>query len=231
MLKGEKEMKKILSIFMSTIMIALTITQFSIFASAKEQFTYIKDDGTEINYYLDENGMPYNYRNGEKIYLIIPIEGCIITEEELIKELNEKLEDVKSSQNQITRAAPTNYYSLRQNDASVTSNVYTKAMNLAQGNGVTTYLYKHSSHPVARVRTANLTKPSALASKKVTITLYAYVESSSVWVKSTLTGIDATAAVGKGFELTTDNNYFFVQVTQYKDAVSFNINVWTTLYW
>ena len=146
MLKGEKEMKKFLSIFMSTIIIALTITQFSIFASAKEQFTYIKDDGTEINYYLDENGMPYNYRNGEKIYLIIPIEGCIITEEELIKELNEKLEDVKSSQNQITRAAPTNYYSLRQYDASVTSNVYTKAMNLAQGNGVTTYLYKHSSH-------------------------------------------------------------------------------------
>lgn len=224
-------MKKILSIFMSTIMIVLTITQFSIFASAKEQYTYIKDDGTKIEYFLDENGMPYNYRNGEKIYLLIPIEGCIITDEALIKELNEKLEDVKNSQNQITRAAPTNYYSLRQKDPSVASNVYVKAMNLAQGNGVTTYLYKHSSHPVARVRTADLTKPNVLASKKVTITLHAYVESSGVWVKSTLTGVDATAAVGKGFELTTDNNYFIVQVTQYKDAVSFNINVWTTLFW
>ncbi len=224
-------MKKILSIFMSTIMIVLTITQFSIFASAKEQYTYIKDDGTKIEYFLDENGMPYNYRNGEKIYLLIPIEGCIITDEALIKELNEKLEDVKNSQNQITRAAPTNYYSLRQKDPSVASNVYVKAMNLAQGNGVTTYLYKHSSHPVARVRTADLTKPNIFASKKVTITLHAYVESSGVWVKSTLTGVDATDAVGKGFELTTDNNYFIVQVTQYKDAVSFNINVWTTLFW
>ena len=224
-------MKKILSIFMSTIMIVLTITQFSIFASAKEQYTYIKDDGTKIEYFLDENGMPYNYRNGEKIYLLIPIEGCIITDEALIKELNEKLEDVKNSQNQITRAAPTNYYSLRQKDPSVASNVYVKAMNLAQGNGVTTYLYKHSSHPVTRVRTADLTKPNIFASKKVTITLHAYVESSGVWVKSTLTGVDATDAVGKGFELTTDNNYFIVQVTQYKDAVSFNINVWTTLFW
>ena len=221
-------MKKILSIFLSTIMIVLTINQFSVFASATEQYTYINDDGTEIQYYLDDNDMPYNYKNGEKIYLLIPVGSCVVTDEVLIKELNDKLADVKNSQ--ITRAAPTNYYSLRQYSVDVNSNVYTKAMDLNTADATTTYLYKYPQHPMIRVRTADLKKPNIFSSKKVTITVYAYVDSTGVWLKSTQTGVNATGALCQGFEVTTIHNYFFVQVTQYNDLVSFTINVWTSLY-
>ena len=221
-------MKKILSIFLSTIMIVLTINQFSVSASTTEQYTYINDDGTEIQYYLDDNDMPYNYKNGEKIYLLIPVGSCVVTDEVLIKELNDKLADVKNSQ--ITRAAPTNYYSLRQYSVDVNSNVYTKAMDLNTADATTTYLYKYPQHPIIRVRTADLKKPNIFSSKKVTITVYSYVDSTGVWLKSTQTGVNATGTLGQGFKVTTIHNYFFVQVTQSNDLVSFTINVWTSLY-
>ena len=58
-------MKKILSIFLSTIMIVLTINQFSVFASATEQYTYINDDGTEIQRQGDDSGTE-NFRHDQR---------------------------------------------------------------------------------------------------------------------------------------------------------------------
>lgn len=224
-------MKKAVSIVLTILTILLTVSPCAFAIEAGEQYTFINADNSVIYYYLDENEMPYNYQNGEKIYLLIPIESCIITDEAKLQQLNTDLSTIYAEQQSVMgmRSAPTSYYSLMQNVESQDSNVYTQYITLENGGNDTAYLRKYAQHSFANIQTADLGKPNLLSSKKVNITVTAYIDYQNQWVSTTLTGVDATEFPGERFQFVTVTNYFQVRIEEYQNPVWFTLKVWTTL--
>lgn len=227
-----KKMKKAVSIVFTILTILLTVSPCAFAIESGEQYTFVNADNSIIYYYLDENEMPYNYQNGEKIYLLIPIESCIITDEAKLQQLNADLSAIHAEQQSVTgrRSAPTSYYSLMQNSVSVNSNVYTQYMTLENGGNRTAYLKKYTAHSYMRIKTAELGKPNALSSKKVNLTITSYLEAYDQWVEVVVKGIDLTSSLGEGFNMTSGVNYFYAQIDKYANPVWFTLNIWTSPY-
>lgn len=224
-------MKRVISVCLAAIAIMLAASPLAYAADLGPKYTFICADNSVIEYYLDENEMPFYYQAGEKIYLLIPIESCIITDETKLAQLNASLNQVRAEETTaITRSAPTSYYSLMQRNVSLDSNIYSQYMTMENGGNKTAILKKHTSHSFIRVKTADLGKPNALSSKKVNITVQAYLESFDQWIETTLTGVDATGSLGKGINLTSGVNYCYVYMDKYLNAVWFTLNVWTSPY-
>lgn len=85
--------KRTLSSLLSVLFLSLVF--FSIPVSAVdygEKYTYTDVDGTVFEYYLDENGYPFQMESGEKIFLLIPLEHLKITDEKELEELRKASE-------------------------------------------------------------------------------------------------------------------------------------------
>ncbi len=191
---------------------------FPLTAFASEQnkvHTFTSANGETVEYYIDSEGNPYYIQNGEKIYLMLPVNSKAVTDEALLSKLN------------TVRTAPTSYYSLMQKNVSETSNVYTQYMTLENGGNRTATLKKYTAHSIIRIRTADLGKPSVFSSKKVNIILMSYLEPSDQWFETKLNNVDATAAAGIALNATSGVNYFYVVVSQANNPVWFTLNVWT----
>lgn len=88
--------KRTLSSLLSVLFLSLVF--FSIPVSAVdygEKYTYTDVDGTVFEYYLDENGYPFQMESGEKIFLLIPLEHLKITNEKELAELRKASADAK----------------------------------------------------------------------------------------------------------------------------------------
>ncbi len=67
-------MKKTITIILTLI---LLVECFPLFAFAKEEKsinTFVYKDGTSIDYYIDEDGHEYIIRDGEKMFILLPLE-------------------------------------------------------------------------------------------------------------------------------------------------------------
>lgn len=76
--------------FLSAILLICFLFVFSIHGFAfdtQEQYTYVENDGTIIEYYKDNDGHPYNYKQGKKIYMLLNLEENLVPDE-LIDEYN-----------------------------------------------------------------------------------------------------------------------------------------------
>lgn len=80
-------MKKILSIFMSTIMIVLMITPLISFAGTPTN-AYTYSTGETVEYYIDLEGHEYVYKNGQKTYVLLPLEKYRVTDEAVLEAIN-----------------------------------------------------------------------------------------------------------------------------------------------
>ena len=218
--------KSLISFFLTTVFITggFPLTAFAI--DRNEMHTFAAENSETIEYYIDESGNPYRMQNNEKIYLMLPINSKVITEEELLSKLNAtRTESFEAS---IMRAVPTVYYSLMQNSVSVPSNVYAQYITLENGGNNTAKLKKYTSHSIIRIRTADLGKPNIFSSKKVNISLFCYLEPMDQWIESKIENVDATLATGIAQNATSGVNYFYVTITQANNPVWFTLNVWTT---
>lgn len=146
---------------------------FQTFAKEQEKI-YIHNDGdVSIEYYLDDAGMPYNYVNGEKIYLALPLEHLKVEEIELLEELNSIFDD----KDNMNRAVPTQYVDLSTGSGMTSSPIYTKNISFASGNvHPTDYLKFNAQHAQVRFKTTNIEKSSIFIGDKITFFFYYYCE-------------------------------------------------------
>lgn len=79
-------MKKVLSI-MFAVILAFVVTT-SAYADNKIMYTGKMSDGTVVNYYLDENLMPYIIHDGEKMGIALPLEHLKVTDPVKLQQLN-----------------------------------------------------------------------------------------------------------------------------------------------
>lgn len=75
-------MKKAVSIVLTVLTIMLTVSPCAFAIEAGEQYTFVDAGNSIIYYYLDENGHEYVYKDGQKMYILLPLDKYRMTESE-----------------------------------------------------------------------------------------------------------------------------------------------------
>lgn len=171
-------MKKLIAILISIIFLCMP---FSCFASGtSEQYIY-SDGDFNICYYLDDEGRPYCYENGEIVYVILPLESNKVSEEEN-ETLNSLIKEVVET-NTITRAAPTSWYDMSAyaNATQLKSVTYETFVNFELMSKLVTPPLKVNSKLVnLNVVSADMEK-SLFSGKKITLKIEFYDYISDYW--------------------------------------------------
>lgn len=82
-------------IFMFSVLLMIQWSPLTIFAETYEKpYYYTNESGETLEYYVDNNGEEYIYSNGEKMYVLLPLEKYLITDEDVI---NAELERMKNT--------------------------------------------------------------------------------------------------------------------------------------
>lgn len=68
-------------IVVAAVIAALVFLRPQWFRNDGELYTYTYSDGTVVEYYMDEDGHPYNYKDGEKIFISLPLDQFVVTGE------------------------------------------------------------------------------------------------------------------------------------------------------
>ncbi len=72
-------MKKIISLIMILVIISLSGVS-ALALEEKQMYEFVYPDGKTVNYYLDENQMPYVLVDGEVVYIALPLEHLRVTD-------------------------------------------------------------------------------------------------------------------------------------------------------
>lgn len=146
-----------------------------------ELYTYTFSNGITVQYYLDDNGNPYSYVNGELQYMLLPLEHLKITDRERTNELNIKIGKTSQSGVAAYSNPPTSYYDLSGRASSTKSVTYTKFVDLEVFSKVITPPLKlNSLFGRMNVTTVNL-KKKLFSGKKVKLILEYYSNADGSW--------------------------------------------------
>lgn len=77
-------------IIISIIVVLIVYPQF--LARDGELYTYVYEDGTVVEYYMDEDGHPYNYKDGKKTFISLPLEQFIIKDQDTVDKIKDEIE-------------------------------------------------------------------------------------------------------------------------------------------
>lgn len=225
--------KKIFPVIIALILL-LQCQQTAAFAIELEKvYTFEASTGEKVEYYLDSEGQPFQYINGEKIYILLPLDSLRITDEKEIAELNMAIGNNEQVNNNVAQpnSTPSTYYDLTTLPSTQNSRVYTQFMTFEVGNSIDTYPLKvHPNHAKVRIKTANLGKPKLLDNKKVIVKIKYYDEESNSWYNLHTSGkIDCTHADGYPFTKLSIIKYLKVTMAKADNIVWFDLNVWTAL--
>lgn len=189
-----------------------------------ELYQYVDIDGSIIEYYLDDSGNPYQYYNGEKLYLALPLEHLQVTDPAKIEELNQILEM------SVTRQVPTDYRDLSTGSATLASDVYSSYVSFENTNIFTSSVLKfNSQHSTIRIQATNIRKENIFASTNVNIIYYYYDIVLDRWSSATYSDKDVSGTGGFGIRYVASTcPYAQFQLTKSSALKSFDINIWTT---
>lgn len=205
-------MKKITAVLISIVFLCMP---FSCFANnATEQFIYSNGE-LEVHYYLDDQGRPYCYENGEIVYMLLLTETNRLPEEEsdYLNSLIEGYEEV----NEMARAAPTSWYDMSSlldgvNPKSVT---YETFVNFDLMSQVVTPPLKVNSHLVnLNIVSANMEK-KLFSGKLITVKIEFYDKINDAWGSVTYT--DNYTGEGKNY-IFSPSVMPFVRITTTKSS-------------
>lgn len=220
--------KKVISLT-TAVIILLQCLSLSAFAyNDGELYTFVFYDGTEVNYYLDSDGMPYCYENGEKIYMALPLEHLRITDEAILAELEEARLEIE---NNTTRAIPTNYVDLSQCAYQQNSPYYTRAITFATtSTEISTPVFKlYEGHHSIRLKMYNIEKAHWYSSTNITYRYAFYDPYSNTWSSVTIKDADCTLENGSGYKHTPSAYpYGRYYIVRNNNLVNFDIRIWTT---
>lgn len=219
-------MKKFISVAISLLILLFSISPSAFAISMGEEHTFVFEDGTQVNYYLDNNGLPYVIRNGSKFYAAIPLEEFIITDENLLNELNAGLTGNQPDIISPMATGPTSYYNLMQNPREQESNHYNKYMNFANTTTIATQnLGIYASHSFLYYKASNV-KPS-IGNKSVKITVRFYSISTEEWTEMKIP-VDNISKTQIPIEMYSTYNYTQFLVYSESAKVSFNLEIFTS---
>lgn len=218
-------MKKIISIFM-VVIILLSLPLISYGGNYIEQRTYVDEEGRTIAYYIDQENIPYQIADGQKIYIVLPLEEYEVKDEAVIYELNSNL---PNKQNVATCSAPTSYYDLSSGEASANSRSYTEYAAL-NGNSFMTSVFKYNKSHIAVVVKTSSHKPVLCTDKNINIIYYYYRETADKWYAYTFMDKNCT---GAGFRFQHSPQiapYGQLKISAHSTLTSCTLEVFTTPY-
>ena len=193
-----KLIKKILCVFLTLAVVFLPLTAFAGTKSndTEECHTYTYWDGSTIEYYLDKDGNPYIFQNNQKLEIIFPDSHFVVTDPELLAELN-KFSDSIKKQGEI-KSPPTNYVDLSTNPNYMVSPTDTFAADFDAYGAIGSSYYKYNtSHATLSIQTSNYTKKAWYNSPLVTLYVYYYDIVNDSWSGDTYNDINFTGINGK----------------------------------
>lgn len=182
-----------------------------------QSYVYERDDEI-IEYYLDENNMPYVIREGSKMPVALPLEHLKVTEAETLAQLSAKM------LNSGTRAfTPNAYYDM------TNGGTYTETMYLTDSYQNTSYIRINQSHPVIRIRTENEVKNTIFTGKKISYVVYYYCEGLDSWYSYTVNDCNVSTAVGGALDIgRAIYSYVYYGVKKSSDLYSADVCIWQT---
>lgn len=170
-------MKKVICGLISILWLFLcafpTYAQTPVYQTMNE---FVFEDGTKIQYYLDEIGNPYRIFNGERVYIALALDHLEVTDSELLAELNAR----RNSNAIAISPQATNYYDLSNCDADKFSREYTvNATQLTTDFFVTATLIYNAHHTGIEINTDN--HSPWYASNKINFIYYFYNATQGRW--------------------------------------------------
>ena len=215
-------MKKIISIILSIILLASFVTPcFAMANLYGERYIFTYPDGTTIEYYLDDNAMPFIIKDGEKMALAIPLPHLQITDVDLLNELNSEL-------NSNARVAPTEVYCLTIGDE-YESNVYTSSVSFASlETFITPKFLLDTRHEAMRIKTTNLQKKSLLGGSNVSFVYRYCVSKTGTWYYHLTQNVSCTGTNGYGIQINpTAYPYGRVELLIPDNITACTLKIWT----
>lgn len=181
-------MKKIISVVLAfTVLSTFMLPCYTVYASNNdgELYTYTFSSGKIVRYYLDDDGNPYSYVNGEIQYMLLPLEKFKITDRERVKELNSQIaNDIQDGISAYSNV-PSSWYDMSGTVSATKSVTYTTFVNFdLMSKVVTPPLKVHSVFANLNIVTANMEK-KLFSGKKVTIMIEFYVKDWDSWYSVT----------------------------------------------
>lgn len=219
-------MKKIICVIMAIVLIcACSLPCFAVGLEDENLFTYTFPDGTVVEYYMDEGGHPYNYRDGEKVFVNLPLEQFVVTDKTIIDEVKRV---ALQSQNSNFRSEPTTYEDISNIQGNLQSPSYTRFVSFDNYQTFTTPWIKISArHAVLHFRTDNV-QSTSIFNKKVSFVLRWYYIDMDVVTQETYNDIDCRSVAGQPFGYLTQQRYcqFALLIPDY--VTSYTAVIWTT---
>lgn len=177
----------------------MAVETFAINVNIDEAQIFIAEDGSEIVYYLDENGMPYQNIDGEKTYIAIGLPSMEVTDESLINELNSQLPS-NETDNNMGRAVPTGYVDLSNCANNSNSIEYSINATGLDNDFFNTSPFKYNKHHNAIAIKSSSHKKGLGGDKHLNITYYYYSEQNDKWYFITMMDKDCSVTGGFRFQ-------------------------------
>ncbi|MDE5994164.1 MAG: hypothetical protein K2G60_01485 [Oscillospiraceae bacterium] len=188
-------MKKVISVLIAVVfMFMLSAETFAMSVNI-----FIAENGSEIEYYLDENGMPYQNIDGERVYVALSLPSLEIKDENLINELNSQLPSKEASD--MSRSVPTDYIDLSNCANDSNSIEYSiNATGLDEDFFNTKPFKYNTSHKAIAIKSSNHKKPLLGGDKHINITYFYYSSQKDKWYSITMMDKDCSVSGGFRFQ-------------------------------
>ncbi len=226
-------MKKVICICLSLLLCSVMFLNAAAFEYENgEAFQYVSPDGLVIRYYLDGNN-PYHYKNGEKVYLILPLPHLQVLDPVTVSRLNQAIQSSNNSGVNLASpyATPTEYFDLSNCPDDQTSIEYVKYMYFNKGTDlIATQVLKYNmSHAHICFQTRDIDK-EFLSSSNINFIYYYYSYLENRWYSMSYLDYDARNIINLDNALNTFP-YGQFKVNQRDRMISCNFTVWTTYLW
>ena len=181
--------------------------------NSSESYTIIINNKT-IEYYLDENNMPYVLQNGERMPVALPLEHMQVTDESVLIKLNMQRE-YKVVNNRSFN--PSNYFDM------TNGGTYTDTFYLTNYYQDTPFIRINMSHHIIRIRTSNEVKNTIFTGKKISYIVYYYFEPTDHWYNYVVNDINVSNDIGAGLDLNglykiADDNMYLAKKEYYSKS-------------
>lgn len=204
-------------IFCVNSIVGATKTVYGADTTEKLSLPFVYVNGNEvIEYFLDENDMPYVIREGNKMPIALPLEHLRVTEEVVLSQLNTMTQSTSS------RAfTPSSYFDM------TNGGTYTETMYLSDAYQNTSYIRINQSHPVIRICTKNEVKNTIFTGKKISYVVYYYCEGLDAWYNYTVNDCNVSTAYGGALDIGRGiYSYIYYSVKKSSDLYSADICIW-----
>jgi hypothetical protein len=197
-------------------------------------------DGTIYEYYLDSDGNPYNYFNGKKIYMALPLEHLKVTDPDMLAYLSPVTESIRAAEansvgkgSSILSAPPYPYYDLDSTGpGNIDSHWYTIDISFLNGNNPVTEVLKYNAqHRGIKIWTTNMDK-GFLSGNKINVSRYYYDLYNDQWYNELHSAVDCAIINGRGFpQLLSIYQYGFFQFSPSDNVYACTVSIKTTFLW